>query len=94
MIEGEKEKSRAISFNCGVVLCQEYEHIDGTFYSKFILEYFATIIERSKKRSRLFIQDGDPSQSSTSARNLSDQAVKEKITMSMRIMGLRRWEVY
>lgn len=102
----------AISFNCGVVLCQEYEHMDGTFYSKFILEHFATILERSKKRSRLFIQDGDPSQNSASARkalkkvranllsipprspdlnpienifsivkrNLSDQAVKEKIT--------------
>lgn len=58
----------AISFNCGVVLCQEYEHMDGTFYSKFILEHFATILERSKKRSRLFIQDGDPSQNSASAR--------------------------
>ena len=59
----------ALSYGKGVVLCQQYETLNG--------EYFKSLIEREfprmfricdKARPKLFMQDNDPSQNSALAR--------------------------
>ena len=59
----------ALSYGKGVVLCEQYETLNG--------EYFKSLIEREfprmfrvcdKARPKLFMQDNDPSQNSALAR--------------------------
>lgn len=55
----------AISYDGGVILCQDYEHMTGKFFACFIENNFAQMFIASKKANRrLFIQDNDPSQNS------------------------------
>ena len=59
----------AISYGKGVVLCERYEKMDGNYFASFIDQHFNTMFERScKGLSRLWLQDGDPSQNSKAAR--------------------------
>ena len=54
----------AISYKKGVVLCEEYEHMNGLFFSNFVEKHFTETFNRSQKNSTKFIQDGDSSQNS------------------------------
>ena len=59
----------AISYNVGVILCEEYEHMTGNFFASFIDKTFEEMFVESKKgNTRLFIQDNDPSQNSAIAK--------------------------
>lgn len=59
----------AISHTTGVVCCEPYDKMDGNFFSAFIEQHFDNIYTKSNKRNtRLFVQDGDPSQNSAKAR--------------------------
>ena len=59
----------AISYNVGVILCKEYEHMTGNFFASFIGQTFEQMFVESKKGdTRLFIQDNDPSQNSAVAK--------------------------
>lgn len=59
----------AISYRRGVILCEEYDNLDGEFFRQFVLDHFEGAFTRSQKqRSRLFLQDGDPSQNSALAK--------------------------
>ena len=59
----------AISYNVGVILCEEYEHMTGNFFASFIGQTFEQMFVESKKGdTRLFIQDNDPSQNSAVAK--------------------------
>ena len=59
----------AISYDAGVVVCKEYEHMTGNFFASFINENFEQMFLNSKKaNTRLFIQDNDPCQNSRAAR--------------------------
>ena len=59
----------AISYNVGVILFEEYEHMTGNFFASFIGQTFEQIFVESKKGdTRLFIQDNDPSQNSAVAK--------------------------
>ena len=58
----------AISFNKGVVCCELYEKMDGKYFESFIRRNFECIYEKSNKTSRIFVQDGDPSQNSKLAK--------------------------
>ena len=60
----------AISYSKGVVLCERYEKMNGAFFSSFIDEHFDNVFARAGKgASRLWLQDGDPSQNSRAARD-------------------------
>ena len=59
----------AISYNVGVILCEEYEHMTGNFFASFTDKTFEQMFVESKKgNTRLFIQDNDPSQNSAVAK--------------------------
>ena len=59
----------AISYNVGVILCEEYEHMAGNFFVSFIGQTFEQMFVESKKGdTRLFIEDNDPSQNSAVAK--------------------------
>ncbi len=57
----------AISYDRGVVFAEQYEKLDGHMFSNFVRKHFPTIFQRCGKDSRLWIQDGDPSQNSQKA---------------------------
>ena len=60
----------AISYNVGVVICEPYHKLDGEYFASFIDDYFPRMFERANKgASRLWVQDGDPSQNSAKAQN-------------------------
>lgn len=58
----------AISYNEGVISAHSYEKLNGENFSQFVRKYFNGLFAASKKESRLWLQDGDPSQNSAKAR--------------------------
>ena len=55
----------AISHGKGVLTCERYEKLDAQYFTSFIDQHFDTMFERSGKGlTRLWLQDGDPSQNS------------------------------
>ena len=68
----------AISHGKGVLACERYEKMDAQFFTSFIDQHFDTMFERSGKGlNRLWLQDGDPSQNSKSAKK---DAIDQSIT--------------
>lgn len=60
----------AISHGKGVVICERYEKLDAQYFASFIDQNFNTMFLRSSKGlTRLWLQDGDPSQNSKTARD-------------------------
>lgn len=69
----------AISYKVGVIFCHEYEHLSGKSFHDMIANHFDTIFVSSKKpHSKLFLQDGDPSQNSVLAKKAL-KCIKAKI---------------
>ena len=59
----------AISYSKGVLVCERYERMDGNYFASFIDQHFNQMFQQScKGLSRLWLQDGDPSQNSKAAR--------------------------
>jgi len=59
----------AISHGKAVVICETYEKMNVQYFASFIDRHFDAMFERSGKRStRLWLQDGDPSRNSKTAR--------------------------
>ncbi len=59
----------AISYNEGVVLCQPYKNLNGPSFARIIRRNFNRAFAlANKNNSRLWIQDGDPSQNSEAAK--------------------------
>ena len=55
----------------GVILCEPYKTMNGAYFVKFVTDKFEALISRAGKgESRLFLQDGDPSQNSRAARDM------------------------
>ena len=53
----------------GIAFCHQYEHLNGDHLKNIILNYFNDIFCLcNRPNSRIFIQDGDPSQNSAVAR--------------------------
>ena len=53
----------------GIAFCQKYEHLNGDHLKNIILNHFNDIFRLcNRPNSRIFIQDGDPSQNSAVAR--------------------------
>ena len=57
----------AISYNKGVIKCEQYEKMCGAFFEAFIDEHFESMFDAAEK-GRLFLMDGDPSQNSARAK--------------------------
>jgi len=58
-----------ISYGNGVVLCEQYEKLDGQKFHDFVLDHFNDAFEKSHKGNyRIFVQDGDPCQNSAKAK--------------------------
>ena len=59
----------AISYTKGVICCEQYSKMSGTYFASFIHKHFDSLFKRSiNPKSKLFIQDDDPSQNSKAAR--------------------------
>ena len=59
----------AISFRGGVVLYEQYDKWDGHYFKDLVEREFSNMFEKANKGdSKLWIQDGDPSQNSALAR--------------------------
>ena len=60
----------AISYAEGVIACEPYEEMNGAYFAEFVRRKFQDMFTKANKNgSRLFIQDGDPSQNSKAARD-------------------------
>lgn len=60
----------AISFDKGVICCEPYERMCGELFSSFIKNNFNRLFRIADKGdSRMWLQDGDPSQNSALARS-------------------------
>ena len=64
----------AISHDCGVILCEQYEHMNGSFFASFVDKHFRDLFEKCKKNTRLWKQDGDPSQNCRLAQDAMKRA--------------------
>ena len=58
----------AISYDEGVICAQSYKKLNGENFADFVRENFNGIFAASKKQSRLWVQDGDPSQNSAKSK--------------------------
>lgn len=60
----------AITYGEGVIRCESYEHLTGTFFAELIEKHFNSLFDKAKKHgSRLWVQDGDPLQTSKAAKS-------------------------
>ena len=59
----------AISYDKGVICCEPYEHMTGGNFATFVDQHFHRLFQLTGKgNSRLWMQDGDPSQNSALAK--------------------------
>ena len=60
----------AISYREGVFLCEQYDRLNGSYFKELIQRKFPNMFKKANKgTSRLWVQDGDPSQNSALARS-------------------------
>ena len=60
----------AISYDKGVICCEPYEHMTGGNFATFVDQHFHRLFQLAGKgNSRLWMQDGDPSQNSALAKS-------------------------
>lgn len=69
----------AVSHGAGVVLCDQYQKLDGQYFKDLVLREFPQMFKKARKgRSRLWLQDGDPSQNSALAR-MAMRSIRAKL---------------
>ena len=65
----------AISYGKGVIICEPYEKMTGAYFSNFIDRNFNTMFQTADKgNSRIWVQDGDPSQNSALTKSAMSRA--------------------
>ena len=65
----------AISYGKGVIICEPYEKMTGAYFSNFIDRNFNTMFQTADKlNSRIWVQDGDPSQNAALAKTAMSRA--------------------
>ncbi len=74
----------AISYGQGVLVCQQYEKMNGKYFSSFVDEHFPILFAKSGKETHLFIQDGDPSQNSKVVRESMQRCRAELLAIPAR----------
>ena len=84
-----------ISHSKGVVVYERYEKMDGNYFASFIDQHFNTMYKRScKGLSRLWLQDGDPSQNSNAAREAMARCHSELLKIPLRSPDLNPNRTY
>lgn len=69
----------AIAYRKGVIICEQYERLNGKYFADFIKRNFVTMYgDADKDHVDYFVQDGDPSQNSTAAKEALS-SVKAKV---------------
>ena len=59
----------SISYGKGVYFCEQFEKMNGPYFSDFVERRFRKLFRGSCNPSgKMFVQDGDPSQNSAAAR--------------------------
>ena len=70
----------AISFNKGVIVCEQYEKMNGKYMESFVERNFDRLFEISVgDKERWFLQDGDKSQNCANARKAWTEKFKAKM---------------
>ena len=79
----------AISYDKGVICCEQYEHMTGRYFASFIDEHFERLFQLAGKgESRLWMQDGDPCQNSALAKDAMRRANSTLIKLPPRSADL------
>ena len=74
----------AISYGKGVIYCEQYEILDGNYYADFIRRNFQNMFEKSRKCSKLFVQDNCPILNCAKARKALKEAGGESFPVPKR----------
>lgn len=75
----------AISHGKGVIICEPYEKMNGTYFARFIEENFGRMFRAANKgRSRVWLQDGDPSQNCALAKAAMKRSNSELLNIPPR----------
>ena len=74
----------AISYGKGVICCIPYDKVDGKYFADFLGEHFDMMVQKAGKNSRLWLQDGDPSQNSALAKKAMKQVNSELLSIPAR----------
>ena len=68
----------SISYNKGVIACDAYETLNGKVFEDYVKNRFPTLFQRADKApSRLWLQDGDPSQNAAGVKKQLKKMKKE-----------------
>ena len=69
----------AISYGKGVIICEPYEKMTAAYFSNFIDRNLNTMFQRAEKgNSRIWVQDGDPSQNSALAKSAMSRPTQSR----------------
>ena len=72
----------AISYQNGVIVCQQYEKMNRPYFSDFVKQNFRQMFCNSlNPSSRLLAQDGDPSQNSRAAARSIEKTGGQQISI-------------
>ena len=75
----------AISYKCGTVVCQQYERMNGKVFTEFVKNKFPEMFSKCRNPdSKLFLQDGDPSQNCKAARKVMESYGVKQISIPAR----------
>ena len=75
----------AISYQNGVIMREQYEKMNGLYFSDFLKRNFGQIFRNNvNPNSRLFVQDGDPRQNSRAASKSIEKAGGQQISIPPR----------
>ena len=59
----------AITYGEEGIFCESYDHLTGLFFARLIEKHFYSLfVKANKNGSRLWLEDGDPSQNSRDAK--------------------------
>ena len=82
-----------LSHDEGVVLCERCIHMNGPFFASFIEKHFdQAFVKANKTQSRLWLQDGDPSQNSALARQSMEKVNSDLLKIPPRSPDLNPCE--
>ena len=75
----------AISYNKGVIDCEQYKKMSGEFFKSYIAKKFPVLFKLAgKPHSKLWIQDGDPCQNSYAAKTALTECGAELLSIPPR----------
>ena len=75
----------AISYGKGVIICEPYEKMSGSYFEDFIDRNFNRMFDLADKGpGRIFVQDGDPCQNSAAAKRAMSRTHAELLKLPPR----------